>query len=170
MKKVLYTIIGVASVFVVLFITFFILLIVLFISESNISKSGIKRLFERYNEDYSLNLPITFKKIETYRLVHQDHNYHLMIVKVDDDYKLEYDNQVVTERHENFNFQQHFYYLSELDDDIYEISRTVSGNYDWYAFENWNDKGTRVEYLIVFMDYETNYLYVYESVQQIPFC
>lgn len=168
--KILYIFTSVLSVFVLLIIIFNALLSIFLISETTLNKSEIKRLFDNCNEEYSLNLPTSFKKVDTYCEVHQDHFYDLVIVKVDDDYKLEYVNQVVTDRHEKFNFRQHFYYISELDDDINEISKTLSSDFDWYAYEKWNDEGTRVEYLIVVRDNVTDYLYVYKAVEQIPFC
>lgn len=162
--------VGVLSIFVLLILGFYLLVLLLSCSESSLSKSEIKRLFVIYSEEYSLNLPTKFKKVSTYSNVHQDFFCDLMIVEVDEDYELEYISQCETDRHEKFELRQHFYIISELDDEIEDVSLSLSYDYDWYAYENWNEKGTRVEYLMVVRDNVTNYLYVYNVVTQIPIC
>ena len=132
------------------------------------AKWQIKREFKKYNDEYSLNLPTKFKTVYTHKMTSIDSYEYLMVVSVNSDYELEYNNQCESKIHDDFDIIEHFDKASDNTKELLEISKTLSEDYDWYAYEERN--GNRTYNLFVIRDNETNYLFVYFVVTQITDC
>lgn len=160
--------IAIPASIILTFVIFIIIISFLWGGSDHISKTKIRRNFASYNEEYSLNLPKDFDVIATYNETAIDGYDRQMIVKVDSSYKLEYSEQCVQSVHEEFDLIDHFELGSDNSNELLEASKTLSNNYDWYAYEE--DRGARTYCLIVIRDYETDYLFVYYICSQYTDC
>ena len=169
-KKTIHPLIKVLLIIFFICISLLILIVLaLFVlGNPKISKFKIKKYFNKYNSEFSLNLPSSFKTIYTHQSFAIDGYEYLMVVKVEDDYKLEYNVQCESTIHENFDIIEHFNKASDNTSKLYEISKTLSSNYDWYAYEE--RKEIRTYNLFVVRDNETNYLYVFYICTQYNDC
>ena len=169
-KKIIHPLIKLLAIifFILISILILILLFIFVIGYPKISKFKIKKYFNEYNSEFSLNLPNSFKTIYTHQSQAIDGYEYLMVVKVDEDYKLEYNVQCESTLHENFDIIEHFNKASDNTDKLRELAKTLSSNYDWYAYEE--KKEIRTYNLFVVRDMETNYLYVFYICTQISDC
>lgn len=133
-----------------------------------LKKSEIKEYFEDFNEEFSLNLPSDFETIFSYKESAIDSYEYLMVVKVLDEYKIKYNIQCECTEHKKFDIIEHFKLANDDHKELLELEKTLSDDYDWYAYEKRGD--IRTYNLFVIRDNVTNYLYVYYICTQYTDC
>ena len=156
-------ILGILSIISIMFSIVVVLFIIEFVNpKTTIDKNDIKDLLVFFNEEYSIDLPEEFNDLFTYRETWIDGYTRLMVLEVDEEYKLSYEVKCESEVHENFDIIEHFNLVNKSCDELSEYAKSLSSNYDWYAYEKRVvEDSYRVFNLFVIMDYDTNYLYVY---------
>lgn len=130
-----------------------------FKNPTELNKMQIKIRFDYYNDEYSLNLPSDFEKVYSYLETTIDSEEELMVVKVSENYKLDYSVQCICDLHDEFDIVTHFKLINDSHDELKVLEKTLSEDYDWYAYEQRH--GSRIHNLFVIRDNCTNYLYVY---------